>query len=71
MSCGRIPEMDDICAGDRLGRLLNRARDGEARTEHDHRAPTSPAAEKTVSVGQSQTEAAAALVPDEQYEVRR
>ena len=26
MSCGQIPEKDDICAGDRLGQLLNRAR---------------------------------------------
>ncbi len=30
MSCGQIPEKDDICAGDRLGHLLNRARHSEA-----------------------------------------
>ncbi len=32
MSCGQQPAFDDVCAGDRLGRLLNRARpDGPER----------------------------------------
>jgi hypothetical protein len=26
MSCGQAPGYDDVCAGDRLGRLLTRAR---------------------------------------------
>jgi len=29
MSCGQEPAFDDVCAGDRLARLLNRVREGE------------------------------------------
>ena len=33
MSCGQAPGYDDVCAGDRLGRLLNRARTGGGEEE--------------------------------------
>lgn len=32
MSCGQQPTFDDICAGDRLGHMLNKVR----ATEHTH-----------------------------------
>jgi hypothetical protein len=34
MSCGQAPGYDDVCAGDRLGRLLNRARTDAGTGKH-------------------------------------
>jgi len=42
MSCGQEPGLDDICAADRLARLLNRAREEGAPTPRDTAATLQP-----------------------------
>ena len=41
MSCGQVTDTDNVCAADRLGRLLNRARSADADTGADNPSNTS------------------------------